>query len=109
MIIVDDKSIRKLIEKPDDYLLCLRGYRILTLSAERKGLGAWLRSHIFDRNSYNLLYIVFTLRKSRQFSDGLIKTCDRLVEIYNAEPGNEKCLTLTEQMELYNQWQKVVI
>lgn len=109
MLIIDDKSITKLTNKPDNYLLCLRGTRHQTLSAERKGFGAWLRSRIFDRESYKLSHIIFNLRKTKQLSFGLIKTCDRVVEIHNSEPGNEKCLTLSEQMELYNQWQKVVI
>lgn len=109
MISIDERSIRKLIENPNDYLLCLRGTLDCTICAERKGVGTWIRSQLIDRNSYDLANIIFRSRKNKNFSDGFIATVNALAKKHNAQPGQEKILTLTEQTDLYKEWQKVVI
>lgn len=104
MIEFDERSINKLIADPDSYLLCLRGTREYTLSAERKGIGSWLRSRYLDKDSYDLPTIIFNLRKNRNFSDSFIEALDLYIKRQQSD-----CLSLSEQMQLHKEWQKVVI
>jgi len=101
MIDFDERSINKIINDPDNYLLYLKEH---TLFAERKGFGSWLRSTYFDKQAYDLAAIIFQLRNNRSFSDGVVQALDSYIKRQDAE-----CLTLSEQMALHKEWQRVVI
>lgn len=80
MFSLDRHSLEKFVEKPDDFVLRKQDGMIF---AEKKGAWTWIKSHVFDRQSYNLQKIVPYLRGRDDISQKLQETVDKKIELFN--------------------------